>query len=152
MSGSEFIYSGSFNENIRSYKETTQVIYDENSEKWYFTAVPYDENGFIIISLDANTYEFESNVLTTYNQTSINGSPIVYDENRDVLWTYFFPRVGESQLLYAISPTTLQPIKSELPITPTFGLNYGYFIIDPINDNLHYGGIVRWSLNDFWPI
>lgn len=152
MSGSEFLYSGSFTENIRSYTPDTQVIYDENTEKWFFTAIPYNEQGWMIISLDANTYEFESNLITTYNQTIINGTSLAYDENRNALWTYLTPRVGSNQLLYAISPITLEPLKSELPITPTFGLDVPYWIIDPVNDNLHSDGIVRYSLNDFWPI
>jgi hypothetical protein len=152
MSGSEFLYSGSFTENIRSYTEETQVIYDENTEKWFFTAIPYDENGWMIISLDANTYEFESNQITNYNQTQTDGTSLAYDENRNVIWTYLTPRVGSNQLLYAISPTTLQPLKSELPITPTFGLNSPWWVIDPVNNNLHSSGINRYNLNDFWPI
>lgn len=162
--GENLLHSGSFDAYLFAFSSQQDVVYDNNTQKWYLAGAQYNNNGIWLASIDSNTYEVNRVEIESGNQNGLltQQCPIALDPNRNCIW--IIGRLGTNPFLwalYAVDLETFTVVKSRLDYSPNisgqvFNTNGPTQItIDSNNDILFLfrnNGIYRWDLNDFWPI
>lgn len=162
--GENLLHSGSFDAYLFAFSSQQDVVYDNNTQKWYLAGAQYNNNGIWLASIDSNTYEVNRVEIESGNQNGLltQQCPIALDPNRNCIW--IIGRLGTNPFLwalYAVDLETFTVVKSRLDYFPNisgqvFNTNGPTQItIDSNNDILFLfksNDIYRWDLNDFWPI